>query len=441
MPLSRRPARRGPLLLGGLILTLLLLALPRPTLAIGEWERGDLSLEATGALRLTGALLHAPDDSLLLSGGDDGVVSAIARLILGGTLHARVSYELNGYLDLSRSPGSPGTGALSTVGALGSPYRTRYLRGVIWQDGAVRGELGLDRLALTFRLSPLSITVGRFPVNYAVGQIFTPADLFAPFSTAAINKIYKPGVDALRLNLELSPLASLELLGVLGSDEEHRPSWGQIALLARASAVKWETQWAIFGGKLARRWLVAGTFQGQLAGLGLRGGAQLGFPDADGDGTLDENDPDAAVPRKVHLRANLGADKVFVWRNAQLGLELLFRSDGATLPARYPERAAHLYPDDLPFAGKLYLGLSGGLDILPILRAGALVLLNAGDYSGLALASLSYSVADEADLLAGLLVPWGARAELATSAAEGLFPGSEYGDAPLTVFIESRVYF
>jgi len=197
--------------------------------------------------------------------------------------------------------------------------------------------------------------IGRMPINHSVTYIFTPNDLFAPFSATAINKIYKPGVDALRVNLALGQLSALELTGVLGSDPDGVPGWQQSAVLLRASTVALKVQWALLGGKLAERWMLGASFQGEVGPLGLRGEGHLGFPDRDGDGTLDEGSD-----RGLHARAALGVDHRFEWRNAQLALEGLYQSDGAWDTAGYLGRLSGLYPDDQPYLGRLYVGLSAG---------------------------------------------------------------------------------
>jgi hypothetical protein len=410
-----------------ILVVVILAAAPAPAAALGSWEgEGDLSLEATGALRVIGALMRFRDAPLLPDDDVDALAGTVARLLLDGGLSARVDYKANLFLDLSRGPASLAGGALSTAGSFASPYRYPHLIWGFVDSGSVTGHVGVDRLSVEINLEPLSLSVGRMPLNYSVTHILTPNDLFAPFSAAAINKIYKPGVDALRANYALSPLASLELAAVLGADADGVPRWSQTALLARASAVAWEIQWALLGGKLAQRWFVGASLQGELGPLGVRAEGHAAFPDADGDGTLDEQ-------RQVQGSVAGGVDKSFEWRSANVALELMVLSAGASDPSGYLPRLGRLLPDELPYMGQLYLGLSAGGEILPILRTVLLSLVNLNDGSGLVMASLAYSLADEADLALGLLLPWGALA------AKDL--GSELGYMPLTVFIETRVFF
>jgi len=111
-------------------------------------------------------------------------------------------------------------------------------------------------------------------------------------------------------------------------------------------------------------------------------------------------------------------------------------------PSRYLERALSAYPDDPAYLGQVYLGLGAGGEIIPILRLQALLMLNARDGSGLGSLSLVYSIADEADFVGGLLLPWGEKPSPAPDTPGGMPTlTSELGLVPLTLFLETRFYF
>ena len=273
-------------------------------------------------------------------------------------------------------------------------------------------------------------------------NIFQANDFFAPFSVTAINKIYKPGVDALRLGISTGVLSSLEIVGVLGSDADKSPSWEQTALLGRMSMVQWNFEGAILGGKLAGRWIAGGSLQGETNGIGIRTEFHVGFPDREERAWTDELVVSCRNRDTTYVRVSTGLEKPFAWRNAFLSGEYMFLSDGASGPFAYLDRLLCLFPDDLPYMGRHYLGLSVGGDILPILRVNTLGLLNVEDASGLASLTFLLSLSDEADLSAGLVLPWGSAPGMGTV----LFVpvpdlNSEFGVMPLMVFIETRLYF
>jgi hypothetical protein len=314
-----------------------------------------------------------------------------------------------------------------------SPYRTPYLTWDFWEEDEGRGQLGLDRLVMSLHTPPVHVSLGRMPINYSVMNIFTPNDFFAPFSATAINKVYKPGVDALRVSVSTGMLGSVELVGALGSDTDGVPALDMSALLGHASLVHWNFQWAVLGGRLAQRWVAGGSLQGEVGRVAIRAEGHVGFPDP--------ASPDEIHDADAYVRVAAGLDMPFTWRNAAVGADYMFLSDGADNPSGYLLRAASLFPDDLLYLGRHYVGLSAGGEILPILRMNLLGLVNAGDGSGLAALMFLWNVLDEADLGAGVLLPWGAPPS--AGPAPGSLPviNSEFGLMPITAFLETRIYF
>jgi hypothetical protein len=438
LPRPSRPAAAA----AGAALFCLALFSPSPAAALFEAEKGDFSVEGIGSIRLTAAYLRYPDVPELYPGIDDGLAASVLRLILDGALGARINYDINLYADMSRMPAMAARSAFSTAGSFRSPYRTRYLSWDYVEKKTIGGQMGVDRFSLVIKAEPVTVTAGRFPVNDSITLIFTPNDFFAPFSATTINKIYKPGVDALRLGVALGMLSSLELTGVLGCGDDDVPDWGRSALMARISAVKWNFEWALMGGKVAERWIAGASIQGEAGLFGLHAEAHAGFPDRSGDGTLDDVDGDGERADDIHGRAAGGFNILFAWHNVSLGAEYMFISDGASRGDDYAARAGRLYPDDIPYMGRHYVGLSAGGEIIPILTLQTMALFNVSDHSGLAVASLLCSAADEIDFIGGVLIPFGPEPS-ADILAPNAFPviESEFGAVPLMAFVEGRFYF
>lgn len=451
--MGRPSGRPGTALLrprsGALVLALLLSLLAQPpcALAFGTFEKGKVSGEAVGNVRLLGAYLHFPDAPLLFPKEDDGLFAAVARLILEMQLGGRLRFDGHVFAEFTHSPGGGMGGVFATAGSFESSYRNKVLSWSFWPDAGLQGKLGVDRFSFNLELDRVTLTLGRFPVNYSVTSIFTPNDFFAPFSAAAINKVYKPGVDALRLNVAAGELSSIELLAILGAGRDGVPGWGESAILVRAAATKWKFEWAVLGGKVAGRWVCGASVQGEAGPFGLRAEGHAGFPDGSGDGELDDLDGDGSRLDDIFGRVAAGFDLNFAWHNSSLGAEYMFISDGAAHPSGYPGRYGRLMPDDIAFLGRHYVGLTAGGEIIPILRLQAMALFNARDFSGLGAVFLVLNASDEIDIMAGLLAPWGREPGTAPwpSAASPRMTipviESEFGLTPLTAFIESRFYF
>jgi hypothetical protein len=156
--------------------------------------------------------------------------------------------------------------------------------------------------------------------------------------------------------------------------------------------------------------------------------------DQDSNGRLD------AKPWGGKLAA--GPSLSWPWKNLSVGVEYAYLSDGGATPADYLEVQADRAPDALPYLGRHYLSSFVGADLIPVLNLSAIGLFNVEDGSGLSGVSLKYNAADEVDILLGAFAPWGAP----SSTPDPLTPsfvqvGSEFGDAPLTVYVETRAFF
>jgi hypothetical protein len=411
--------------------------------AIEEWENeeGSLYLSLAGAERLNGVFFHVPELENLYPEGDDGMAASVTRLLFDGMAGDHIKFEINLFNDISSAPVSTRNSAFSTAGSFESPYRNRYLVGTFWEDGAVSGRAGVDRLNVSVAAEPFSITAGRLPVNHSVTQIFAPNDFFVPFSVTAINTMYKPGVDAIEIDYAPGMLSLVQLTTVLGSDQDGAPDWGRSAMLLHARVVFHEVEFAAVGGKLAKRWVSGGSVQGAAGPINIRAEGHVGFPDTDGNGSMDDIDGDGRVRDGVHARLAVGGDTFFSWHNTSLGLEYLYLSDGAESADRYFERIRYFYPDDQLFLGRHYAGLLFATEIIPILRTSAMVLMNLEDGSGMGALTFIYSISDEADFVAGTSIPFGRRQSEQTAREEPFAPKSEYGHVPLNLFLESRFFF
>lgn len=386
----------------------------------------------TGYARLYAGFLRFPDQPELFPDRAETLVSGVGRLLIDHRVTSYFSWEANLFIDLSRAPTDQSNDAalFNSAGSVSSVYRMPYASWTFWNEDATQGSMGIDRLALHFDAGPVRLSLGRLPVSPTVNQLFTPNDVFAPFSATAINRLYKPGIDLLLISAGLGPNTHLVVFGALGWNDDDHPSFARSAIFARASHVAARFEWSLVGGKVAERWLVGSGIQGDIGPIGLRFEGHVGFPDRNGNGRMDAHS-------SPHVRVAGGPNLNLAWHNTSLNLEYAYFSTGEVDAANYIQYTSTLYPDDVPWLGRHYVGLSSGLDLIPILRLDALGLVNLTDGSGLVGGFLSYSVADEADLVVGAYAPWG---RSPTSSLPPL-PRSEFGLAPLTTYLEMRAFF
>lgn len=399
--------------------------------AIGSAKSDDASITAVGNAWLLTAYYHSWSlTPPLTPPPDDGIAAGVLRLLLDGDLPQKINYEANLYFELSRGPTQLGANTFLTASSFVTPYRTRYLAWDFWQSGSVSGQMAIDRLRFTRSFGPVDVSIGRFPINHSVTFLFTPNDFFAPFSATTLNKTYKPGVDALRVNIGLGQLSGLEVLGVLGNGTDGAPAWSRSAVTARLETVLAGFHGSIIGGKLAERWILGGTVQGDVKGIGLRAEGHFGMPDRNGDGHLDG-------PLYGQLAARV--EHSWPWHNLTAGAEYAYFSDGAAHPADYIARAAQLFPDELPYLGRHYAGVNAAIDLVAILNLAVVGLVNAADGSGITTVSLSYNASNEVDLSLGMLAGWGWRPRAGSDGAPIL--RSELGQTPITAFLQTTIAF
>ncbi|MCA9635433.1 MAG: CDP-alcohol phosphatidyltransferase family protein [Myxococcales bacterium] len=264
--------------------------------------------------------------------------------------------------------------------------------------------------------------------------IFACTFRLARFNVIADEPRYKGLFFGIPTTLAAGMLATVDVVGVLGYDADGAPTWGRSAAFARAGLVAGGFEWGVLGGKLAERWAVGGSAQGDAGPIGLRAEFHVGFPDRDGKGHGDDDLP-------IYVRAVGGPNVAFAWHNASISAEYMLISDGATKASAYLDRAPEIYVDTVPYLARHYAAAAVGMDVVPILRAAAFGIVNANDGSGLAGLSLAYNVADESDLILGLFVPWGRGLRDVNPMAGTFALGSEFGLSPLLVYLESRVFF
>jgi hypothetical protein len=412
--------RPGPILAAALLFFSLTLPWgPSPAIAFYEAESGDgaRSVEAVGSLRLTGAYLDAPDLPVLYANEKDWLASGVGRLILDGTLSPEIDFEVNAFLEVSRLPPLSLEGTFATAGSVSSPYRTPYLTWDFWEEDEGRGQLGLDRLVMSLHTPPVHVSLGRMPINYSVTNIFTPNDFFAPFSATAINKVYKPGVDALRVTRSLGRFSGLELVYAYGDGGDRDSS----ATIARwfGNLNDWDLE--LLAGSVWIDDRFGFAFSGDLLGAGVRGEISRNAPRSG-------PDPD-------FTSATLEVD--YRWENSlYLTTELHYNGFGSTDSEDYP--ALFLNPrvltGQVQNVGRDYLASSLTYEFKPLITGTAAVLLNIHDRSGILSPTLQISLGDESSLVAGAILPWGDGPTLT-----GL--PSEYGAYPSSVWVQYRHYF
>ncbi|PKN47670.1 MAG: hypothetical protein CVU59_02005 [Deltaproteobacteria bacterium HGW-Deltaproteobacteria-17] len=328
----------------------------------------------------------------------------------------------------------------------------------------------LDRLYFQTRLGPVDILVGRQPVSFGVGFIWQPADLLAPFSPLDIDKEFKPGVDAVRLNLNLGSFTELALVGVAGapsclhisiptaadplapsvwqtpagercSPGEPRLDVDASSLAARFRTTVGEFDLGALAGWVRGDWVVGAFTAGTLGRWKIRSEATFTW-DA---GVTEPGDADYSFRRR-YVRAVAGVDYSFDFSKAlHVFSELHYNGFGTRDPDDYAlilasARVAQFA--EISSLGQYYFGSGAVWELTEKLKWSALAMVNLTDPSAHLSTSVEILLSDESMLQIGGFVPIGRRPEFLTAGGlPSLALRSEFGMYPSMIFIMFKRYY
>jgi hypothetical protein len=412
--------------IGGVILVAVL-CLPRPAAALVGDRYGAFGLD--GSIRLI-SLATQNYDAPLIFGVDneaDGLTQSILRLVTGGQPLEELSYEahlvqtttleaFSGSAALLDSSG--GAGALFGPGASAGRYRLVPGQLAFGEEssGDVNAQLTVDRLNLKLITRFADITIGRQAVTFGTAYFWNPLDVFFAFGSTQFDRDYKPGVDAVRVDVPFGDFSGATVLFALG-DADSDDLWRESAVVARAFSNFQDWDLVLQGGKLRGGIQAGGAFAGEAYTIEVRGEAAWFWPD-------DE------APLGDHFTAVLGVGRRFE-STLHLQLEHLYNGGSAdTLLESFL-----LVADGwLVQASENVTGLSITYELLPILFGSLAYLFEWDNQSMLFQPGLVYSAAEEVDLVAGAVVAVGDRPQI-------LSIESELGSYPNFFYVEAKIYF
>jgi hypothetical protein len=273
----------------------------------------------------------------------------------------------------------------------------------------------------------VDIILGRQPVNLATTFYFSPNDFFAPFAAQTFYRVYKPGVDALRLEVRLGDLSQLSLISVLGyrPDQASDTGWGsrpdssRTSYVGRISTNLNNFEWALVAGDLAEADILGGSFQGELfKWLGVRAEGHVAWPDSSG------QDPHGELAMGIEHR----------WENSlDMRLEYFYHGSGFAAAAGYASGAS-LNSGQGSYLGRHYSALGIGYEFTPVLTGQMALIGNLTDNSLLSSINAVYSLSNESEISVTIAAPSGRK-------PDGLNIRSEFGLYPCSLNIEWRWYF
>jgi hypothetical protein len=401
-----------------------------------------------GSIRTLFFLLDQ-DGTLPFSGQNnfDVLSQTITRLTAAGKPTQSLSYEIHLVQDLTFS-----TEKISGGSLLGSDntntdhvFRYRVLDAswnVLEQDRSL-STITFDRFNAKTSFGWGDVTVGRQAITFGKTYFWNPLDVFYPLGASQFDRDYKPGVDAVKVDIPLGLYSGFTMVGAAGprvkigagtgvGNDPQDASWYGAALLGRlfADVAGWD--FSLQGGKVFGGWQVGAGVVGDVGPVQVRS-ELVQFVALSSDplpsplqGNLMEDSFQGVVGLGHRFENSLSLDFEYFYNGAgdpdNLNAALVRMGFGSSL-----QMSRHL------------AGLVARYEFSPLVigELGAIVSLSDGSLQLQPLVIISLS--NEMDLLIGATLNFGKQPEMGSGATADI--QSEFGTAPTFFFAEWKYYF
>lgn len=389
-------------------------------------------LDLNTALKWTGLFSHTPDDPALFPDSNTAIGLFRARFDLkyekAPFLDANFAYE---HQMRGQSSAAAGIGGNILPSSGKAFFRLTQLDWQISRSGdSFEWRHEIDRTLVSMHPSWGEATIGRQAIGLGRGRLFSAVDMFAPFSPTEVDREWRRGVDAARIEYRLSDRSSVEGIGAFGT------SWDESALLGRARGYVGPVDGEIIFGKRGEDVMGGVVSSAAVLNAEVHGEAALfSVPEKQPDGGLFGND-------RLVGKAVLGASYTFSIGN---GLTLLgeyhysgfgFTDAKEAIPILATDKTLQerFLRGDTQTLGRSNLGLQASYPVNDLLTASFLTLISAQDGSGLLSPSVVWDMRRDVTFLASAFAPWGLR-------PSGGVLQSDYGGTPWSLFLQMNVYF
>jgi hypothetical protein len=300
-----------------------------------------------------------------------------------------------------------------------------------------------DRFNLKWTNPSFDLTLGRQAITFGKAYFWNPMDVFLPFDPEQLDRDYKEGVDAARLDIPLGNFSGLNLISALGrripgpsdpGDDKKTiaADWYGSSLLARFFTTIGDFDLACQLGKI---------YGGYQLGAGLSGEYRL--LELRLEGAYFEAVDSAPLPRPYwedlfvdHFTFVAGLGRTFP---NSFVFEIEYLYNGAGDPESLEASLIRVGYGSSLHLSKHLLGVLLKYDLIPIVVAQCVCLYSFSDGSSLMQPSVDISLSDETALILSATLGFGERPEKDPFMLPRL--KSEFGTYPDTYFAELKWYF
>ncbi len=410
-------------------------------------QDADAALQLGGSVRTLGAAVQGRAIGPATAPDVGGFSQTLLRLTAEARPSPRVAFEV--HFVQSYSYASPSSGLQSgTSGGFGlaaGDSRYRALDATAdWLGRPTQvASLWLDRLNVKLTLPSADITVGRQAISFGKAYFWNPLDEFLPFDARQFDRDYKAGVDAVRIDVPSGQFSGVNLVAAFGreltpsgtsrdGDKALAASWYGSAALVRYFTTLHGWDAAGQAGKVYGGYQLGGAVAGEIKRLEVRGEAAYVWAM-----------PNPPLPAPLsgrliddHLVAVGGVGRRF---QNTLWIELEHFHNGAGSPENLDAALVRFARGATLDLGREITGGTASYEFLPIVTGQLAALHSWSDGSSQIQPTVSWSVGDNSDLLAGVSLGLGP-APVSDEASVSHIR-SEFGSFPRAYFVEFKLYF
>lgn len=290
-----------------------------------------------------------------------------------------------------------------------------------------------DWLYTAVSLGPVTITAGRQPVTFGRGVLWSTFDRVSTFALTEVDRTYKPGADALRVDISPSETSQITALAAIGElESEELDAEAEL----RGSSFVARFKQGFDGGEVG----LTGGFVRYDAVSGVDVVFDFGRFDLYSEVTitrLTEHSltTPAVTDIEIPVVSALVGATLRPAKSVTLTPEVFYNGFGSFDAADYlPELSSERVAiGEQTLLGKVYLGLSADNEVTPLTHLVASAIVNLHDPSALFSVAMVHNMAENVDLLLGGYLPAGRRPDVRAFSAK-----SELGAYPFFAFTELR---
>jgi len=415
-----------------------------PALALFGDTRGLGGID--GSLRTIGAGVRNPGVTALIDARWDQISQTLLRLTAIGEPKPWLAYEFHGVQSVNYSSAETGP-AVAQLSLVPGDLRYRAFDATWnWHAGTTPGaSFFIDRANVRVSLPHADVTVGRQAITWGKTYFWNPLDVFLAFDPRQFDQDYKPGIDAVRVQIPFGPFAGFEMVGAMGRTIEatgqfENPgddvdaTWFGTAVVARAFTTLRGFDLSLQGGKIYGGNQIGFSVAGEVGPLEVRGEAGQLFAQSGGP-RIPLFGPDVALVEDATV-AVVGVGHRF---ESSLTLEAEYFRNGFGDPDQLEESLVRFATGGALDLSENLFAAAVSYDILPILLGTIGTIVSIDDGSLQVQPRLVWSASDEIEVLGGAIVSQGEQPAL--GGPLGIRLRSEFGSFADVYYAEVKWYF